>query len=376
MGVSCFLANRFHSYLYDVHRRCRLLSSFSFMTKSRLASCDGRLLHALSDESVETYTSRVFQAAVSNLPRGSAVIPPSAEETDGWAESMGGAGSERGCGSGGEGEGREGRRGEGETASSEATEVFNHTNCLPPSPAGSGGSGDGVKVTPDPETWLRQVHLEYFIPPPGYFIPPPGYFIPPRLFYPTPRIFYPTQYILSHPRDILSHPVYFIPPPGYFIPPSIFYPTPGIFYPTQYILSHPQDILSHPVYFIPPPGYFIPPSIFYPTPRIFYPTPRIFYPTPGIFYFYLSLSLSLVSSLFHLTVSISRWSPAPSLSAAVTWQPVKITSSSSPRGRRTSRHHHPVPHGFCEICKNNFSKNFFCKLVFFFGKTSGLPIIL
>ena len=220
VGVSCFLANRFHSYLYDVHRRCRLLSSFSFMTKSRLASCDGWLLHALSDESVETYTSRVFQAAVSNLPRGSAVIPPSAEETDGWAESMGGAGSERGCGSGGEGEGREGGRGESAAVSSEATEVFNHTNCLPPSPAGSGGSGDEVKVTPDPETWLRQVHLEYFI--------------PPSIFYPTPRIFYPTQYILSHPRDILSHPVYFIPPPGYFI-----------FISLSLSLSGPQPIPPH-----------------------------------------------------------------------------------------------------------------------------------
>ena len=45
------------------------------MEKSRLASCDGTLLHALSSDSVETYTSRAFQAAISNLPRGSAIIP-------------------------------------------------------------------------------------------------------------------------------------------------------------------------------------------------------------------------------------------------------------------------------------------------------------
>ena len=45
------------------------------MEKSCLASCDGMLLHALSLDSVETYTSRVFQAAISNLPRGNAIIP-------------------------------------------------------------------------------------------------------------------------------------------------------------------------------------------------------------------------------------------------------------------------------------------------------------
>ena len=45
------------------------------MEKSGLASCDGMLLHALSSDSVETYTSRVFQAAISNLPRGNAIIP-------------------------------------------------------------------------------------------------------------------------------------------------------------------------------------------------------------------------------------------------------------------------------------------------------------
>ena len=111
VGVSCFLANRFHSYLYDVHRRCRLLSSFSFMAQSRLAYCDERLLHALSDGSVETYTSRAFQAAIGNLPRSSAVIPPLAEETDGWAEFMGVAESGGGCGSV-EGEGEEGEEGE------------------------------------------------------------------------------------------------------------------------------------------------------------------------------------------------------------------------------------------------------------------------
>ena len=114
VGVSCFLANRFHSYLYDVHRRCRLLSSFSFMAQSRLAYCDGRLLHALSDGSVETYTSRAFQAAISNLPRGSPVIPPPAEETGGWAEFLGVAGSEKGGDSLEEGEKGEGGRDEGE----------------------------------------------------------------------------------------------------------------------------------------------------------------------------------------------------------------------------------------------------------------------
>lgn len=127
VGISCFLANRFHGYLYDVHQQCRLLSSFSFMEQSRLASCDGRLLHALSSESVETYTSRAFQAAIANVPRGSTVIPSIAEEENGLV-----------CGGEVEGGGGEEGGGERETESS--------------------NGGTDSRQLPDMETWLRQVY--------------------------------------------------------------------------------------------------------------------------------------------------------------------------------------------------------------------------
>ena len=154
VGVSCFLANRYHSYLYDVHHRCRLLSSFSFMEQSRLASCDGVLLHALSDQSVETYTSRVFQAAIGNLPRGSAVIhsPPEEEEEEEEEERNGCAEpvvTGRVEGFGGEGE---------ETTPSPRGDaaVCNHTG-RPPSPADSGGGWDEEEITADPRILLSQV---------------------------------------------------------------------------------------------------------------------------------------------------------------------------------------------------------------------------
>lgn len=95
------------------------------MEQSRLASCDGRLLHALSSESVETYTSRAFQAAIGNLPRGSTIIPSVPEEDNGSV-----------CG--GEVEGGGGEEG-GEERKKE-------------------GSGKCGTRQPDMETWLRQVH--------------------------------------------------------------------------------------------------------------------------------------------------------------------------------------------------------------------------
>ena len=61
IGISCFLADKFHGYLYDVHLQGHLASSFSFMSPARGVVCDDMFLHALSAESVETYTSRSLQ---------------------------------------------------------------------------------------------------------------------------------------------------------------------------------------------------------------------------------------------------------------------------------------------------------------------------
>ena len=82
------------------------------MEKSRLASCDGMFLHALSSESVETYTGRAFQSAISNLPRGSTVIPSVPEEVDEEGEVGGANGGDRE----GEEEREEGKDEEGEVA--------------------------------------------------------------------------------------------------------------------------------------------------------------------------------------------------------------------------------------------------------------------
>ena len=61
IGISCFLADKFHGYLYDVHLQGHLDCSFSFMSPARVVVCDDMFLHALSAESVETYTSRSLQ---------------------------------------------------------------------------------------------------------------------------------------------------------------------------------------------------------------------------------------------------------------------------------------------------------------------------
>ena len=157
MGVSCFLANRFHSYLYDVHHRCRLLSSFSFMEKSRLATCDGMLLHALSEDSVETYTSRAFQAAIGNLPRGSIVIPTTAGEGDEWVGPRDVVTSVR--------------TGEGGSVRGDdvySAENVNHVLARQAVPSEDGDSGEvgacgdsGEGMLPvDPEIWLRSVRYQ------------------------------------------------------------------------------------------------------------------------------------------------------------------------------------------------------------------------
>ncbi len=61
VGISCFLANSYHGYQYDVHLRACLSCSFSFMSPTQAVVCDHAFLHALSDKSVETYTSRALQ---------------------------------------------------------------------------------------------------------------------------------------------------------------------------------------------------------------------------------------------------------------------------------------------------------------------------
>ena len=60
VGISCFMANSFHGYQY-VHLRACLSCSFSFMSPTHAVVCDAAFLHALSDESVETYTSQSLQ---------------------------------------------------------------------------------------------------------------------------------------------------------------------------------------------------------------------------------------------------------------------------------------------------------------------------
>ena len=63
-GISCFIANKHHGFLYDVHSKTRLVSSFSFMSKTHMVTMDTNFIHALSTDSVETYTNRVFQVGV------------------------------------------------------------------------------------------------------------------------------------------------------------------------------------------------------------------------------------------------------------------------------------------------------------------------
>ena len=124
------------------------------MEKSCLASCDGTLLHALSSDSVETYTSRAFQAAIGNLSRCSAVIPPLAEGGN-WAEFGEGvrvtedvletAFGESGGEGEGEGEGGGEVDGEGEKREGEGGRKREREE---------GKRGD----SPDPKTWLKQVY--------------------------------------------------------------------------------------------------------------------------------------------------------------------------------------------------------------------------
>ena len=111
------------------------------MEKSRLASCDGMFLHALSSESVETYTGRAFQSAISNLPRGSTVIPSVPEEADEEGEVGGANGGERE----GEEEREEGKDEEGEVAEEgEGGGVAARSGCVERDPLDDG-------------YWLRQV---------------------------------------------------------------------------------------------------------------------------------------------------------------------------------------------------------------------------
>ena len=149
IGISCFLANRFHGYLCDVHQQCRLLSYFSFMEKSRLASCDGIFLHALSSESVETYTGRAFKSAISNLPRGSTVIPSVSEDEDKEGEVGGANGGE------GEGEGEEER----EEGKDEDEEIAEEGEGEGGGEFVAAGTGCVERDPLDDGYWLRQVSI-------------------------------------------------------------------------------------------------------------------------------------------------------------------------------------------------------------------------
>ena len=107
VGISCFLANKYHGYLYDIHQNTKLVSSFSFMAKSYAISCDNNFIHALSSNSVESYTTRMFQAAVTSMPLAGSQIPTVVGgEGDGNGEREEGERGER------EGEEREEEKGE------------------------------------------------------------------------------------------------------------------------------------------------------------------------------------------------------------------------------------------------------------------------
>ena len=67
IGISCFLANKSHGYLYDVYLRGHLASSFSFMSPAHAVVCDDMFLHALSAESVETYTKPFITGQLMSL---------------------------------------------------------------------------------------------------------------------------------------------------------------------------------------------------------------------------------------------------------------------------------------------------------------------
>ena len=114
------------------------------MEKSRLASCDGMFLHALSSESVETYTGRAFQSAISNLPRGSTVIPSVPEEADEEGE----VGRANGGDREGEEEREEGKDEEGEVAEEGEGEGGGFE---------AAGSGCVERDPLDDGYWLRQV---------------------------------------------------------------------------------------------------------------------------------------------------------------------------------------------------------------------------
>ena len=76
VSISYFLANKYNGYVYDVHQKTKLVSSFSFMSKSIMVSCQNNFMHVLStDDSVESYTIRAFQAAMANMPSVSRYIP-------------------------------------------------------------------------------------------------------------------------------------------------------------------------------------------------------------------------------------------------------------------------------------------------------------
>ena len=94
--MCCFLGNKYHGYLYDVHRKAKAVSYLSFMTKSQAVCCDSGFLHALSANSVESYTSRTFPAAVANMPLSSTRVPPRVGETRSVEEEEGEGEGERG----------------------------------------------------------------------------------------------------------------------------------------------------------------------------------------------------------------------------------------------------------------------------------------
>ena len=94
--MCCFLGNKYHGYLYDVHRKAKPVSYLSFMTKSRAVCCDSGFIHALSANSVESYTSRTFPAAVANMPPSSTCIPPRVGERRSVEEGEGEGEGERG----------------------------------------------------------------------------------------------------------------------------------------------------------------------------------------------------------------------------------------------------------------------------------------
>ncbi|KAL5490939.1 hypothetical protein EMCRGX_G016142 [Ephydatia muelleri] len=85
VGLSCFVASQHQGYIYDIHRKTRRVSTFSFNSNTLAASCGSGLLYTLSEDSLDAYTSRVFPSCLAQSPPCSRCVD---------SEDVGGGGDE------------------------------------------------------------------------------------------------------------------------------------------------------------------------------------------------------------------------------------------------------------------------------------------